>query len=1003
MSVSVATLPRLVHQFREKFDGANVARCCVLIGAGCSYNSKIPLGGGIVELLKMEAFRQEHIVDAVKWPLDNTAEYREHFDTYINAKNLRKAYDTFCHHGRQALEQQIDKLSPKIKASRLPLHIRELPQEEQDTFFEEKKTEFYQDAQYEYWFSRYSENASDRQRFVEQVIDGKDTGYGYVTLASMMVDGYVQNVFTTNFDDLLHDALMLFFNERVKTYAHSDLSGFLNLRDKKPNIIKLHGDFRYQDIRNTSFEIDETRNRLSEKLSDALSETPCFNLVVMGYGGADVSILNQLLAAKLRNPQSPFRLIWTDRKPLNELHWRVRHLLENTPNNFFLQIENFDLLMLQLHQALQLKPVQIEEKARERQREIDSYYGQMRIQVDNADLPSNEKEELQNFLQARTLFDQAHETQDLEEKCRLYKQATQFMPDFVDAMINWGVALDDLGRYEEAITIYEQALQIEPGGYDILFNWGVVLGKLTHYEEAITKYEQTLQIKFDMHEALFNWGLTLSKLERYEEAINKFKQALQIKPNKHEALSSWGFVLSKLGRYEEAITKYEQTLQIEPDQHEEWFNWGYALNNLERHEEAIVKYEQALKIKPDQYDTLFNWGSALSKLERYEEAIIKFKQVLQIEPDMHKALFGWGYALSKLERYEEAVAKYEQALQIEPNQYNVLFNWGFALSKLGRYKEAIIKYEQTLKIKPDKEDVLLNWGFALTELGRYEEAIAKYEQTLQIKPDQHEAWFNWGYALNELGRYEEAIAKYERALKIKPDKYEALLNWGFALRKLERYEEAITKCDQALKIKPDQYDALLNWGSALNELGRYEEGIVKYEQALQIDPSRYDVLLGWGVTLSKLGRHEEAITKYEQALQIKPDKSDALLKWGVALGELGRHNEAIIKYEQVVQIEPDQYDALVRWGVALSKLGHQKEAIVKYDQAMQINHNNPAALFNIACAHALEADVVKAIHFLKQWRGVNDKATVEQINNDMDFHLILEDPIFQNYLDTWHS
>ena len=553
MPVSTATLPQLVYQFREKFDGANVARCCVLIGAGCSYNSKIPLGGGIVQLLQMEAFQQLHIVESTNWPLENASEYQQQFDTYLDAKNIRQEFDDFCEAGQQELRQQIDGLTADIKKSKLPLEIQQKDQKDQDAYFEGKKAEFYRDAEYEYWFSRYSENASDRQRFVERVIDGKDTGYGYVTLASLMAEGHVRNVFTTNFDDLLHDALMLFFNERVKVYAHSDLSDFLNLRDKKPNIIKLHGDFRYQDIRNTSFEIDETRNRLSEKLSDALSETPCFNLVVIGYGGADVSILNQLQAAKLRNLQSPFRLIWTDRKPFDQLHWRVRHLLETTRNNFFLQIESFDLLMLKLHQALQLKPVQIEEKAKERQREIDQYYGQMHTEVAKADLSPEDKESLQDFLQANELFKQAYGSKDLEEECRLYEQAVRLKPDFPEALNNWGNALGKLKRFEEAIQKYQQALQFKPDSHDVLCNWGLALHHSKRYEEAIGKYDQALEIKPDDPEVIDSWGVALHYLNRFEEAIRKYERALRLKPDYYIAFFNTACAYAMMTHISETI------------------------------------------------------------------------------------------------------------------------------------------------------------------------------------------------------------------------------------------------------------------------------------------------------------------------------------------------------------------------------------------------------------------------------------------------------------------
>lgn len=583
MPVSTAKLPQLVNLVREKFEGANVARCCLLIGAGCSYNSKIPLGGGIVELLRMEAFRHEHVIESINWPLENATEYRKQFDQYLDEKNLRADFDAFCKAGQVELQQQIDGLTSDIKKSRLPLEVQRKKQEEQDAFFDAKRAEFYQDAQYEYWFSRYSENASDRQRFVERVIDGKDTGYGYVTLASLMAEGYVRNVFTTNFDDLLHDALMLFFNERVKVYAHSDLSDFLNLRDKKPNIIKLHGDFRYQDIRNTSFEIDETRNRLSEKLSEALSETPCFNLVVIGYGGADVSILNQLQAAKLRNLQSPFRLIWTDRKPFEELHWRVRHLLETTRNNFFLQIESFDLLMLQLHDALQLSFVDIKDKAEQRQREIDSYYNQVSTELVGAGMTREEKALLQRLLKSSRLYNEANESTDLYERCQLYEQAVQLRPQFSSAY----------------------------------FNWGVTLYKLKRYEEAIEKYQQAS----DDHAAFYNSGLILDELGRYEEAINKYQQVVQLRPNDSYALYNWGNALCKLRRYEESVEKYEQAFQFKSDYSDGLINWGVVLHYLKQYEEATEKYKQALQVDPDNYIAIFNTACAYAMMTNVPEAI----------------------------------------------------------------------------------------------------------------------------------------------------------------------------------------------------------------------------------------------------------------------------------------------------------------------------------------------------------------------------------------------
>ena len=60
--------------------------------------------------------------------------------------------------------------------------------------------------------------------------------------------------------------------------------------------------------------------------------------------------------------------------------------------------------------------------------------------------------------------------------------------------MNKGVALDNLGRYEEAITSYDKALAINSTDLDSLYNKGVALDNLGRYEEAITYYDKALAI-----------------------------------------------------------------------------------------------------------------------------------------------------------------------------------------------------------------------------------------------------------------------------------------------------------------------------------------------------------------------------------------------------------------------------------------------------------------------------------------------------------------------------
>ena len=56
--------------------------------------------------------------------------------------------------------------------------------------------------------------------------------------------------------------------------------------------------------------------------------------------------------------------------------------------------------------------------------------------------------------------------------------------------MNWGVALDDLGRHEEAIQKYQQADKIQPKNAKTLANWGLALEKLKRFKEAKKMYQR---------------------------------------------------------------------------------------------------------------------------------------------------------------------------------------------------------------------------------------------------------------------------------------------------------------------------------------------------------------------------------------------------------------------------------------------------------------------------------------------------------------------------------
>jgi len=105
--------------------------------------------------------------------------------------------------------------------------------------------------------------ADERQRETERLCDGQSPGFGYGVLASLMSrpDGIFSATITTNFDDLVADAMYVFGSKRPLVIQHEALARFARPgRVQRPLVVKIHGDHRLNPM-HTIRETAELRNR----------------------------------------------------------------------------------------------------------------------------------------------------------------------------------------------------------------------------------------------------------------------------------------------------------------------------------------------------------------------------------------------------------------------------------------------------------------------------------------------------------------------------------------------------------------------------------------------------------------------------------------------------------------------------------------------------------------------------------------------------------------------
>jgi tetratricopeptide (TPR) repeat protein len=211
------------------------------------------------------------------------------------------------------------------------------------------------------------------------------------------------------------------------------------------------------------------------------------------------------------------------------------------------------------------------------------------------------------------------------------------------ALINLGVAYQELRRFEEAVDCYQQSLAIcrETGnrlGEGLATHGlGIAYWELRRFAEAIDCYQQSVAILREtgdqraLGRATNDLGTAYQGLRRFAEAVDCYQQDIAIcretgdQRGEGQALTNLGNAYQGLRRFAEAVDCYQQDIAIcreTGDRHGEGqalTNLGNAYQGLRRFAEAVDCYQRALAIFRETGDR-YGEGATLDGLgDAYQE------------------------------------------------------------------------------------------------------------------------------------------------------------------------------------------------------------------------------------------------------------------------------------------------------------------------------------------------------------------------------------------------
>ena len=136
-------------------------------------------------------------------------------------------------------------------------------------------------------------------------------------------------------------------------------------------------------------------------------------------------------------------------------------------------------------------------------------------------------------------------TESLEQAAEAYRKAVDAAPEWVEARINLGTSMYQLGRMEEAREHFSKAVEFEPQNELAEFNLGCVLEQLGQTGEAILHLARAVEIAPTLADAHLNLALAYEKSGQIQNAIRHLSLYVRYEPN-----GPWAeFARSRIAKY----------------------------------------------------------------------------------------------------------------------------------------------------------------------------------------------------------------------------------------------------------------------------------------------------------------------------------------------------------------------------------------------------------------------------------------------------------------------
>lgn len=455
---------------------------------------------------------------------------------------------------------------------------------------------------------RFELSKKDGFTFLEQQMENIDPSCGYAVLSHILAKGQHDILITTNFDSLTEDALFIYTQKKPLVVGHSSLAGYISANLSRPLVVKIHHDL-FLSPKNSAEEVNELDDNFGKNLEGIFKN---YTPLIIGYGGNDGSLMNFLEG--LTTLDEGLFWFYMEGTTLKE---NIKELVEKA-NGFFVPINGFDELMLQLGGELEIdsldtKIADVAEKRVEKYRaQVEKININESKTTDEETLKAIDKITVQEKETWWTYYLQIQREEDIVKKEEIYLNGIKAFPESHDLQGSYAAFLMKTKQdYDEAEKFYKKALKLDPESSIDNGNYAILLHEIRKdYDEAEKFYKKALKFGSKGTNTHGNYAVFLKNIRKdYDGAEKHYKKALELDSENANTIGNYAVFLNDIKDNNEAEKYYKKALELDSEHANNNGNYAKFLIEIQRKDKAISFIDKAFKLnKPNQNElTLELW------------------------------------------------------------------------------------------------------------------------------------------------------------------------------------------------------------------------------------------------------------------------------------------------------------------------------------------------------------------------------------------------------------